>query len=104
MLEMDPPHPTRIATQAGRCQTMTHDYKRHSSPRRKTGPTSLFAALSLLDGTVVGRVCEFREDGVGGLGPDERFGISIVVGGLGVGGGLEVDDGPEDAAAECVAG
>ena len=32
----------------GRCQTMTHDYKRH-------GTTTLFAALSLLDGTVIGR-------------------------------------------------
>src|SRR5439155_22859718 len=28
----------------GRCQTMTHDYKRH-------GTTTLFAALSVLDGT-----------------------------------------------------
>src|ERR1700751_5717061 len=32
----------------GRCQTMTHDYKPH-------GPTPLFAALSVLDGTVIGR-------------------------------------------------
>jgi transposase len=32
----------------GRCGTMTHDYKRN-------GTTSLFAALSILDGTVVGR-------------------------------------------------
>src|SRR6516162_9361340 len=32
----------------GRCQTMTHDYKRH-------GATTLFAALSVLDGTVIGR-------------------------------------------------
>jgi len=32
----------------GRCQTMTHDYKRH-------GTTTLFAALSMLDGTVIGR-------------------------------------------------
>jgi len=32
----------------GRCQTMTHDYKRH-------GTTTLFAALSLLDGSVIGR-------------------------------------------------
>src|ERR1700680_4167772 len=32
----------------GRCGTMTHDYKRH-------GTTSLFAALNILDGTVVGR-------------------------------------------------
>ena len=32
----------------GRCQTMTHDYKR-------PGTTTLFAALSVLDGTVIGR-------------------------------------------------
>ena len=32
----------------GRCQTMTHDYKRH-------GTTTLFAALSVRDGTVIGR-------------------------------------------------
>jgi transposase len=32
----------------GRCQTMTHDYKRH-------GTTTLFAALSVLDGTMIGR-------------------------------------------------
>jgi hypothetical protein len=32
----------------GRCRTMTHDYKRH-------GTTTLFAALSVLDGTVIGR-------------------------------------------------
>jgi hypothetical protein len=32
----------------GRCQTMTHDYKRH-------GTTTLFAALSMLDGSVIGR-------------------------------------------------
>lgn len=32
----------------GRCGTMTHDYKRN-------GTTTLFAALSILDGTVVGR-------------------------------------------------
>ena len=31
----------------GRCGTMTHDYKRH-------GTTTLFAALSLLDGAVIG--------------------------------------------------
>ena len=31
----------------GRCQTLTHDYKRH-------GTTTLFAALSTLDGTVIG--------------------------------------------------
>ena len=31
----------------GRCETMTHDYKRH-------GTTTLFAALSLLDGSVIG--------------------------------------------------
>jgi transposase len=32
----------------GRCQTMTHDYKRH-------GTTTLLAALSVLDGAVIGR-------------------------------------------------
>jgi transposase len=32
----------------GRCGTMTHDYKRH-------GTTTLFAALSVLDGRVIGR-------------------------------------------------
>src|SRR3989344_4175591 len=32
----------------GRCQTMTHDYKRH-------GTTTLFAALNKLDGTVIGK-------------------------------------------------
>src|SRR5215210_6813982 len=32
----------------GRAGTMTHDYKRH-------GTTTLFAALNLLDGTVIGR-------------------------------------------------
>ncbi len=32
----------------GRCKTMTHDYKRH-------GTTTLFAALNVLDGTVIAR-------------------------------------------------
>ena len=32
----------------GRCNTMTHDYKRH-------GTTTLFAALNMLDGTVIGQ-------------------------------------------------
>jgi transposase len=32
----------------GRCATMTHDYKRH-------GTTTLFAALDILEGTVIGR-------------------------------------------------
>jgi transposase len=32
----------------GRCQTMTHDYKRH-------GTITLFAALNVLDGRVIGR-------------------------------------------------
>jgi transposase len=32
----------------GRCGTMAHDYKRH-------GTTTLFAALNVLDGTVIGR-------------------------------------------------
>jgi transposase len=36
----------------GRCGTMTHDYKRH-------GTTTLFAALNVLDGTVIGE-CHAR--------------------------------------------
>src|SRR5476651_348180 len=32
----------------GRAGTMTHDYKRH-------GTTTLFAALNVLDGTIIGR-------------------------------------------------
>ena len=32
----------------GRAGTMTHDYKRH-------GTTTLFAALNVLDGTVIGK-------------------------------------------------
>jgi hypothetical protein len=31
----------------GKCGTMTHDYKRH-------GTTTLFAALNVLEGTVLG--------------------------------------------------
>ena len=44
-LDRTQPGPT---IKPGRCQTMTHDYKRH-------GTTTLFAALSVLDGTVIGR-------------------------------------------------
>ena len=41
--------PSRVADEAlGRAGTMTHDYKRH-------GTTTLFAALNILDGTVIGR-------------------------------------------------
>jgi len=36
----------------GRCQTMTHDYKRH-------GTTTLFAALNVLDGKIIGQ-CQQR--------------------------------------------
>jgi hypothetical protein len=32
----------------GRAETMTHDYKRN-------GTTTLFAALNVLDGTIIGR-------------------------------------------------
>lgn len=32
----------------GRCQTMTHDYKRN-------GVTTLFAAMNTLDGSVIGQ-------------------------------------------------
>jgi hypothetical protein len=37
----------RLPMKKGRCGTMTHDYKRN-------GTTSLFAALNLLEGTVIG--------------------------------------------------
>lgn len=43
---LDRPQPG-LPLKNGRCGTMTHDYKRH-------GTTTLFAALSLLDGTVIG--------------------------------------------------
>ena len=36
-----------LPMKTGRCGTMTHDYKRH-------GTTTLFAALNILDGTVIG--------------------------------------------------
>jgi len=38
----------RLSIKPGRCQTMTHDYQRH-------GTTTLFAALNMIDGTVIGR-------------------------------------------------
>ena len=44
-LDRTQPGPT---IKPGRRQTMTHDYKRH-------GTTTPFAALSVLDGTVIGR-------------------------------------------------
>jgi transposase len=37
-----------LPVKSGRCATMTHDYERH-------GTTTLFAALNVLDGTVLGR-------------------------------------------------
>jgi hypothetical protein len=37
-----------LPLQPGRCGTMTHDYKRH-------GTTTLFAALDVPEGTVIGR-------------------------------------------------
>ena len=40
----------------GRAGTMTHDYIRNSLPRAKAGgTTTLFAALNVLDGTIVGQ-------------------------------------------------
>ena len=44
--------PPGLPLNKGRCGTMTHDYKRH-------GTTTLFAALSLLDGKVIGQ-CHSR--------------------------------------------
>ncbi len=40
----------------GRCGTMTHDYKRH-------GTTTLFAALNVLDGKVIGRCMQQHRHG-----------------------------------------
>ena len=40
--------PSRVCREKGRCATMTHDYKRH-------GTTTLFAALDILEGKVIGR-------------------------------------------------
>jgi hypothetical protein len=40
----------------GRCGTMTHDYKRN-------GTTTLFAALNVLDGTVIGRCMQRHRHG-----------------------------------------
>jgi hypothetical protein len=38
----------RLLLKPGKCGTMTHDYRRNAT-------TTLFAALNILDGTVVGR-------------------------------------------------
>ena len=42
------PDPAGSSAQAGKCATLTHDYKRH-------GTTTLFAALSVLEGKVAWR-------------------------------------------------
>jgi hypothetical protein len=44
---LDPSQPG-LPIKSGKCGTMTHGYKRH-------GTTTLFAALNVLDGTVLGR-------------------------------------------------
>lgn len=48
----------------GSCGTMTHDYKRH-------GTTTLFAALNVLDGTVLG-LCHRHQEFIRFLGAVER--------------------------------
>jgi hypothetical protein len=45
----------RLPMKKGRCGTMTHDYKRN-------GTTTLFAALNMLDGTVIGRNMQRHRD------------------------------------------
>jgi transposase len=52
--QMQAPRRTQpgLPLKKGRCGTLTHDYKRH-------GTTTLFAALNVLDGTVVGQ-CQAR--------------------------------------------
>ena len=47
-LYVDPPAQPGLPMKKGRAGTMTHDYKRN-------GTTTLFAALNVLDGTVIGR-------------------------------------------------
>jgi hypothetical protein len=42
------PDPAGLPPKRGKCATLTHDYKGH-------GTTTLFAALSVLDGKVIGR-------------------------------------------------
>jgi hypothetical protein len=44
-----------LPMQRGRCGTMTHDYKRH-------GTTTLFAALNVLDGKVIGQCMSRHRD------------------------------------------
>src|SRR5437016_12002419 len=44
-----------LPMKTGRCATMTHDYKRNSLPPRRRGTTTLFAALDILEGKVIGR-------------------------------------------------
>ena len=55
----------------GRAGTMTHDYKRN-------GTTTLFAALSILDGSVVGQCLQFLIDGVGEVVRVDK----VIVGGI----------------------
>ena len=50
---------------------MTHDYKRN-------GTTTLFAALSILDGSVVGQCLQFLIDGVGEVVRVDK----VIVGGI----------------------
>jgi hypothetical protein len=58
----------------GRAGTMTHDYKRH-------GTTTLFAALNVLDGTVIGRNMQRQASGVHPLPQRRRGGGSCEQGG-----------------------
>ena len=46
----------------------------------------------------------FGEDGIGGFGPDERFGIIVVVLEVAVDGSLQVGHGAEDAAPQAAPG
>ena len=45
---------------------------------------------------------ELGHNGLGGLGPDERFGASIVLSEISIDGGLQVGDRAEDAAADAL--
>jgi len=49
------PHAARLADEAWARRTMTHDYIRNSRPPRRRGAQPpLFAALNILNGTVIG--------------------------------------------------
>jgi hypothetical protein len=49
-------------------------------------------------------VVEFGQNGLGGFGPDERFGAVMVLGEISINGSLQLGNRVEDAAGGCAAG